>query len=92
MNTPASPRTIRLHASDNIVVAVDPALQCGGSDGCSGITANPALGAAVDLPVRHGGTAILSQTPEIHGDEHLLVRRAESPVRPPRLTPGADAK
>ncbi|HEX6957283.1 MAG TPA: altronate dehydratase family protein [Ferrovibrio sp.] len=54
------------------------ALQCGGSDGYSGITANPALGAAADLLVRHGGTAILSETPEIYGAEHLLTRRAES--------------
>ncbi len=53
-------------------------LQCGGSDGYSGITANPALGAAVDLLVRHGGTAILSETPEIYGAEHLLTRRAAS--------------
>ena len=52
------------------------ALQCGGSDGYSGISANPALGAAVDLLVRHGGTAILSETPEIYGAEHLLTRRA----------------
>src|SRR6267143_926290 len=54
-------------------------LQCGGSDGYSGISANPALGAAVDLLVRHGGTAILSETPEIYGAEHLLTRRAASP-------------
>ncbi|MBM3520430.1 MAG: altronate dehydratase [Alphaproteobacteria bacterium] len=54
------------------------ALQCGGSDGYSGITANPALGAAVDLLVSHGGTAILSETPEIYGAEHLLTRRAAS--------------
>jgi altronate hydrolase len=54
------------------------ALQCGGSDGYSGITANPALGACVDLLVRHGGTAILSETPEIYGAEHLLTRRAVS--------------
>ncbi|MDJ1157489.1 altronate dehydratase family protein [Chelatococcus sp. SYSU_G07232] len=54
------------------------ALQCGGSDGYSGITANPALGAAVDILVRHGGTAILSETPEIYGAEHLLTRRAAS--------------
>ena len=54
------------------------ALQCGGSDGYSGITANPALGAAADLLVEHGGTAILSETPEIYGAEHLLTRRAES--------------
>jgi altronate hydrolase len=51
-------------------------LQCGGSDGYSGISANPALGAAVDLLVGHGGGAILSETPEIYGAEHLLTRRA----------------
>lgn len=54
------------------------ALECGGSDAYSGITANPALGEAVDLLVRHGGTAILSETPEIYGAEHLLTRRAVS--------------
>jgi altronate hydrolase len=54
-------------------------LQCGGSDGYSGIGANPALGAAVDLLVSHGGTAILSETPEIYGAEHLLTRRAVRP-------------
>jgi altronate dehydratase len=53
-------------------------LQCGGSDGYSGITANPALGVASDLLVRHGGTTILSETPEIYGAEHLLTRRAVS--------------
>jgi altronate hydrolase len=52
------------------------ALQCGGSDGYSGITANVALGVAVDLLVKHGGTAVLSETPEIYGAEHLLTRRA----------------
>jgi altronate hydrolase len=55
-------------------------LQCGGSDGYSGISANPALGAAVDRLVRHGGTAILSETPEVYGGEHLLTRRAVSPA------------
>ena len=55
-------------------------LQCGGSDGYSGISANPALGAAVDLLVAHGGTAILSETPEVYGAEHLLTRRAVSPA------------
>ncbi len=54
-------------------------LQCGGSDGYSGISANPALGVAVDLLVAHGGTAILSETPEIYGAEHLLTRRAVRP-------------
>ncbi|RZJ01330.1 MAG: altronate dehydratase [Brevundimonas sp.] len=53
-------------------------LQCGGSDGWSGVTANPALGAAVDLLVAHGGSAMLSETPEIWGAEHLLLRRAAS--------------
>jgi altronate hydrolase len=52
------------------------ALQCGGSDGYSGITANTALGAAVDLVVKHGGTGVLAETPEIYGAEHLLTRRA----------------
>lgn len=55
-------------------------LQCGGSDGYSGISANPVLGAAVDLLVQHGGTAILSETPEIYGAEHLLTRRAITPA------------
>ncbi|MDP8995622.1 MAG: altronate dehydratase family protein [Pseudomonadota bacterium] len=55
------------------------ALQCGGSDGLSGITANPALGVAVDLLAGAGGTAILSETSEIYGAEHLLGARAKSP-------------
>jgi altronate hydrolase len=54
-------------------------LECGGSDGFSGITANPALGGAMDILVRHGGTAILSETPEIHGVEYMLTRRAVTP-------------
>lgn len=54
------------------------ALQCGGSDGFSTLTANPALGTAVDLLVRHGGTGILAETPEIYGVEHTLTRRAVS--------------
>src|SRR5271155_3059921 len=56
------------------------ALQCGGSDGYSGITANPALGSAVDELVHHGGAAILSETSEIYGAEHLLTRRAATPA------------
>ena len=51
---------------------------CGGSDGTSGVTANPALGVASDLLVAQGGTAILGETPEIYGAEHLLTRRAVS--------------
>ena len=54
------------------------ALQCGGSDSYSGITANPALGIATDLLIEHGGSAILSETPEIYGAEHLLIERATS--------------
>lgn len=53
-------------------------LQCGGSDGYSGITANPSLGRAADLLVQHGGMAVLGETPEIYGAEHLLTRRAVS--------------
>jgi altronate hydrolase len=53
-------------------------LECGGSDALSGITANPSLGAAVDLVVGQGGTAVLGETPEIYGAEHLLTRRAVS--------------
>jgi len=52
--------------------------QCGGSDGNSGITANPALGGASDQLISHGGTVILGETPEIYGAEHLLTRRAAS--------------
>jgi len=55
------------------------ATNCGGSDGNSGITANPALGWAVDELVRYGGTGVLAETPETYGAEHLLVRRAVSP-------------
>jgi altronate hydrolase len=54
------------------------ALQCGGSDGYSGITANPALGYATDLLVEQGATGVLAETPEIYGAEHLLTRRAAS--------------
>ncbi|MFC0400389.1 UxaA family hydrolase [Paraburkholderia rhizosphaerae] len=73
-----------LHAANRATRAPVPAshlklgLQCGGSDGYSGITANPVLGVAVDLLVRSGGTAILSETPEVYGAEHLLTARAVS--------------
>jgi len=52
------------------------ALQCGGSDAYSGITANPALGYASDLLIQQGGSTILAETPEIYGAEHLLIERA----------------
>jgi len=55
------------------------AMQCGGSDANSGITANPAVGIAADELIRCGGTAVLAETPEIYGAEHLLLRRAVSP-------------
>jgi galactarate dehydratase len=55
-------------------------LECGGSDGYSGISANPALGYASDLLIRNGGTAVLAETPEIYGAEHLLTRRAATPA------------
>lgn len=61
------------------------ALQCGGSDAWSGITANPALGHAVDMLVAQGGTGVLAETPEIYGAEHLLTARAASPAVGQRL-------
>jgi altronate hydrolase len=60
---------------DNLMVA----LQCGGSDGWSGVTANPALGKAADMLVQQGGTVVLGETTEVYGAEHLLTRRAKSP-------------
>ncbi|MEL6318985.1 MAG: UxaA family hydrolase, partial [Pseudomonadota bacterium] len=56
------------------------ALQCGGSDAWSGVTANPAVGHACDLLVAQGGTGVLAETPEIYGAEHLLTARAVSPA------------
>ena len=61
------------------------ALQCGGSDAWSGITANPALGYACDLLTAQGGTGVLAETPEIYGAEHLLTRRAATPEVGERL-------
>jgi altronate hydrolase len=53
-------------------------LNCGGSDSFSGITANPALGVCSDLVAEIGGAAVLAETTEIFGAEHLLVRRARN--------------
>ncbi|MFK7744319.1 MAG: UxaA family hydrolase [Roseobacter sp.] len=61
------------------------ALQCGGSDAWSGITANPALGYACDLLAAQGGTGVLAETPEIYGAEHLLTRRAADQATGDRL-------
>ena len=69
----AKGRAVRRPATLNHLTV---ALQCGGSDGYSGISANPALGHAADLIVKHGGNVILSETPEIYGAEHLLLDRA----------------
>lgn len=68
-------------SASNLIVG----LQCGGSDAYSGISANPALGAAVDVLVRNRGTAILSETPEIYGAEHLLTCRSSRPEVANRL-------
>ena len=57
---------------------INLAMECGGSDGNSGVTANPALGVAADLIIAQGGTAVLGETTEIYGAEHLLTRRAVS--------------
>jgi altronate hydrolase len=74
------PKANAVHREPCSAAHITVGLQCGGSDGYSGISANPALGAAVDLLVAHGGTAILSETPEIYGAEHLLTRRAVNPA------------
>ncbi len=72
---PAANKVVRQKVSASHLMI---GLQCGGSDGFSSITANPALGAAMDILARHGGTHILSETPEIYGVEHTLTRRAKS--------------
>lgn len=72
------PQVNAITRSPQPMSALRVALQCGGSDGFSSITANPALGIASDLIVAQGGTAILSETPEIYGAEQLLLRRANS--------------
>jgi altronate hydrolase len=61
-------------SADKIILGTN----CGGSDGNSGVTANPAVGVASDLLVAQGGTSIIGETPEIYGAEHLLTRRAVS--------------
>ena len=70
------PEVNKLERSPQSVEHLSLALQCGGSDAWSGITSNPALGYAADLLVKNGGTAVLAETPEIYGAEHLLTRRA----------------
>jgi len=74
------PRSNDLKRSQQPVSKLVLAENCGGSDGNSGITANPALGVASDELVRYGGTSVLGETPEIYGAEHLLTRRAVSPA------------
>jgi len=72
------PRADEARRTRQPVSEITLATNCGGSDGNSGITANPALGWAVDELVRYGGTGVLAETPETYGAEHLLVRRAVS--------------
>lgn len=73
------PTVNKFHRTPQPMSALRIGLQCGGSDGFSSITANPALGVASDLIVAQGGTTILSETPEIYGAEQLLLRRAATP-------------
>tara|TARA_Y100001970_G_scaffold56471_1_gene71554 strand:- start:1476 stop:2972 length:1497 start_codon:yes stop_codon:yes gene_type:complete len=70
------PNINKLERSESPLSKLTLALQCGGSDSYSGITANPALGIAADMLVEYGGSTILSETPEIYGAEHLLIDRA----------------
>ncbi len=73
------PEVNSIERTEQSVEHLSVALQCGGSDAWSGITSNPSLGHAADLLVKNGGTAILAETPEIYGAEHMLTRRAISP-------------
>ena len=73
------PEVNSIERTDQSVEHLSVALQCGGSDAWSGITSNPSLGHAADLIVKNGGTAILAETPEIYGAEHMLTRRAITP-------------
>ena len=73
------PQVNLIERTDQSVEHLSVALQCGGSDAWSGITSNPSLGHAADLIVKNGGTAILAETPEIYGAEHMLTRRAITP-------------
>ena len=66
----------KFERSEALLSSLVVGLQCGGSDAFSSLSANPALGKAVDILVSHGGTAILSETPEIYGVEHTLTARA----------------
>ena len=70
------PEANRWNRTEQPASKIHLALECGGSDGNSGVTANPALGVAADLIVAQGGTAVLGETTEIYGAEHLLTRRA----------------
>ncbi|MDC6448116.1 altronate dehydratase family protein [Alphaproteobacteria bacterium] len=69
------PKINAIERTQQTLSELNLALQCGGSDSYSGITANPALGIATDMLIYHGGSAILSETPEIYGAEHLLIER-----------------
>jgi altronate hydrolase len=79
------PQADRARREDVPVSELVVGLECGGSDSFSGITGNPALGLAVDWLVTQGGTAVLAETPEVYGAEHLLTRRAVSPEVGQRL-------
>ena len=79
------PQVNNAKRSPNPISHLTLGLQCGGSDAWSGITANPALGHASDQLIRHGGTAVLAETPEVYGAEHLLTRRARSPEAADKL-------
>jgi altronate hydrolase len=72
------PRVNAVRRTEQPVSGLKLALQCGGSDSWSGVTANPAVGLVADEIVRQGGTVLLAETPEIYGAEHLLTRRAAS--------------
>jgi altronate hydrolase len=73
------PRANAIERTSQPLAELMLALQCGGSDGWSGVTANPMVGLVADELVRQGGTVVLAETTEIYGAEHLLTRRAVQP-------------
>jgi altronate dehydratase len=73
------PQVNALQRTPQPLAALTLALQCGGSDGWSGVTANPLVGRVADAIVLEGGTAVLGETPEIFGAEHLLTSRVSAP-------------
>src|SRR5215218_10732385 len=71
------PEVNRIEREECSVSELVLGVKCGGSDGFSGISANPSLGRAADALVRSGGTVLITEVPEFCGAEHIIARRAK---------------